>query len=40
MSSTIRVMVGLVVAGAGGGGADFWASAAVASHLVELTVLG
>jgi len=32
-------MVGLVVAGAGGGEDDFWASVAVASDLVELGVL-
>lgn len=32
-------MVGLVVAGAGGGEDDFWASVAVASDLVELAVL-
>jgi len=32
-------MVGSVVAGAGGGGEDFWASVAVASDLVELAVL-
>lgn len=39
MSSTIRVMVGLVIAGTGGGEEDFWASVAVASDLVELAVL-
>jgi hypothetical protein len=32
-------MVGLMVAGAGGGEGDFWASVAVASDLVELAVL-
>jgi hypothetical protein len=32
-------MIGLVVAGAGGGEEDFWASVAVASDLVELVVL-
>ena len=32
-------MVGLVIAGAGGGGEDFGASVAVASDLVEWAVL-
>jgi len=39
MSSTIRVMVGLAVAGAGGGEEDFWTSVAVANDLVEIAVL-